>query len=189
MNRQTYERTLRAHLTRCRQRTPIVPREHLDRLGECQCQTLGGHLIHWLQEWGPKLLQERAVYAHLVGRERDPLVCYISEMPGLVAAQEILGPNRGPVVWGCPEDFASFPTADTELTYHVELRSMFVDVDVKTESKDMVTKHPIGSNEAYLFHHDESIMAPLFARGGRHLWKWDGEHLSLLEEGWSTWVS
>jgi hypothetical protein len=66
---------------------------------------------------------------------------------------------------------------------------MFVDVDVKTESKDMVTKHPIGSNETYLFHHDESIMRPLFARGGRHLWKWDGEHLSLLEEGRSTWVS
>ena len=189
MNRQTYERTLRAHLAHCRQRTPIVPREHLDPQGECRCQVLGGHLNHWLQEWGPKLLQERAVYAHLVGGEGDPLVCYISEMPGLVAAQEILGPNRGPVVWGCPEDFASFPTADTELTYHVELRSMFVDVDVKTESKDMVTKHPIGSNETYLFHHDESIMRPLFARGGRHLWKWDGEHLSLLEEGRSTWVS
>ncbi len=110
-------------------------------------------------------------------------------MPGLVAAREILGPNRGPVVWGCPEDFAGFPTADSELVYHVELRSMFVDVAVKTESQDMVTKHPISSNERYLLHHDETIMGPLFARGARHQWKWDGERLSLLEEGWSTWVS
>jgi hypothetical protein len=189
MNRQAYERTLRAHLAQRRQRMPIVPREHLDPLGECRCQVLGGHLIHWLQEQGPKLLRERAAFANLGGRQRDPLVCYISEMPGLVAAQEILGPNRGPVVWGCPEDFAGLPIADSTLAYHVELRSMFVDVDVKAESKDVVTKHPIGPNETYLVHHDESILGPLFARGGRHLWKWDGDRLSLLEEGWSTWVS
>ena len=32
-------------------------------------------------------------------------------------------------------------------------------------------------------------MGPLFARGGEHVWKWDGEKLELLEEAWRTWVS
>ena len=43
--------------------------------------------------------------------------------------------------------------------------------------------------EAYLFHRDESILGPLFARGAHHLWKWNGRELLLLEEAFETWAS
>jgi hypothetical protein len=187
--RQVYEAELRRHLELCRGKVAVPPRELLPPEEEAQCQVLGGHLIHWLSDWGPQLLQERAVLSSLQGWDEEPLICFQSDLPGLVIAREVLGDEPGSVVWGLFSDFESLPNRDHEFMYHVELHSTFIPVSPETLDPEVRRKHPLTGSEGYLYHRDESILGPLFARGAHHLWKWNGRELTLLEEGFETWVS
>ena len=187
--RQAYEADLRKHVELCRGVLAIPPRQSLPPEGEAQCQVLSGHLIRWLSEWGPQLLEERAVLSSLQGWDKDPLICFQSDLPGLVAASEILGDEPAPVVWGLSSDFASLPTRDDEFRYHVELRSTFTPVSPEVVATVLRQKHPLSSSEAYFLHRDENILGPLFAREAHHIWKWNGRELMLLEEAFEKGVS
>ena len=187
--RQTFEAGLRRHLEICRGRVPVPPRESLSPEGEAQCRVLGGHLIHWLSEWGPRLLQERAVLSSLGEWDKDPLICFQSDLPGLVAACEILRDEPASVVWGLSADFESSPSGDDGFKYHVELHSTLVPASPENVAPELRRRHPLSPAEAYLIHRDESILGPLFARGAHHLWKWNGDELVLLEEAFESWVS
>lgn len=187
--RSRYEAAVRSHLSCCREAAPIPPRESLSLEEEAQCRVLGGHLIQWLSEWGPQFLQERAVLSSLRGLDRGPLVCIHSDWPGLVAASEIIGDRDVPVVWGLPSDFESWQIEDSGFEHHVVLRSLFLRVEPESLGADVRREYPLTESEIYLIHVDESILGPLFARGARHLWKWDGHELSLLKEAFQTWIS
>jgi len=187
--RQAYEVDLRKHLELCRGVLAIPPRESLSPEGEAQCQVLGGHLIRWLSDWGPQLLQERAVLSSLQGWDTEPLICFQSDLSGLVAAREILKDGRAPVVWGLSSDFESAPTRDDEFRYHVDLHSTFIPLSTENVALDLRRQHPLSTSETYFLHREESILGPLFARGAHHLWKSDGRELMLLEEAFETWVS
>ena len=117
-DRTTYEKAVRDHLVRRRQAVPIVPRNDLSPLAERQCRILGADLIQWINNIADSLLSERAVL--LLHKDKDPVIFFISTMPGLVASQEILGDEKGPFVWGLPEDFDSFDERDEENIFHVE---------------------------------------------------------------------
>jgi len=92
------------------------------------------------------------------------------------------------VLCGLPEDLASFDLEDPEFNVHVVLRSFFESPSA-AQATELARTYPLQANETYLFHYDETIMGPLFARGGRHLWKWDGQQMSLLCEGFESFVS
>ena len=184
-SRTTYDKTVRDHLDRRRHEVPIVPRDHLSPLDEQQCRILGGDLIRWINDIADGLLSERALLLH----HKDPVIFFISTMPGLVASQEVLGDKNGPFVWGLPEDFDSFEERDEEFIFHVEYRSFFKEPESDAAVKELTKSHPLAPGESHLIHTVESVMGPLFARGGEHLWKWDGDQLELLEEAWRTWVS
>lgn len=149
----------------------------------------GGHLIHWLEDWGPRLLEERSGLPALQKGNPDPLICFQSTLPGLIAAQQILGEDSGPVLWGLPEEFESFPLQDEDYVFHVVLRSLFETAGDSRIDCEIRQRHPLAGADTYLFHLEESDFGPLFARGARHLWKWDGIELTLLEEALETWVS
>ena len=100
---------------------PIVPRDALSPLAEWQNRILGANLIQWNNNKANSLLSERALLLH----HKDPVIFFISTMPGLVASQEIVGDEKGPFVWGLPEDFDSFDERDEENIFHVEYRSLF----------------------------------------------------------------
>ncbi len=187
--RTTYEKAVRDHLTRRRQAVPIVPRAALSPLAERQTRILGGDLIQWNNNIANSLLSERALLGKLENWHKDPVIFFISTMPGLVASQEIIGDEHRPFVWGLPEDFDSFEERDEEFIVHVEYRSLFKEPESDADVKELTKSHPLEPGESYFIHTVESVMGPLFARGGEHLWKWDGEKLELLEEAWRTWVS
>lgn len=187
--RETYEADLREHLQLCRKEAGIPSRDSLSSQEEAICQVLGGHLIRWLSDWGPQLLQERAFLARLQGWDEEPLICFQSDLPGLVAADEILEDKEVPVVWGLPSDFRSFPNTDADFTHHIELHSRFIPFSQQVLRQKGLQVHPPSSGEVYLVHLDESVLGPLFARGAHHLWKWTGSNLVLLEEAFETWVS
>jgi len=85
---------LKRFIRECREKRPILLRNDLSNEAEIQCRIIGGSLIAWLREHGPRLIQERAVEAELQNFEKDPYIVFTSESPGLVAAREIL--SKGP---------------------------------------------------------------------------------------------
>ncbi len=189
MRRETYEKAVRDHLDRRRQDVPIVPRGGLSPLAESQCQVLGGSLINWIQEQADGLLAERAMLGKLKDWHADPVILFVSTMPGLVAAQEILGDEKSPFVWGLTDDFESFEEPDDEYLFHVEFRSLLEEPESDTDVTDLKKSYPLAPGESHFIHTVESVMGPLFARGEKHLWKWNGDELKLLEEAWQEWVS
>lgn len=190
ITRETYEQQLREHLRQCRQARPIPARESLSPIEEAQCQILGGHLIQWLRNWGPNLLRERATLESIFGREITcPLICFHSSMPGLVAARQILGEEHPIVVYGLREDFAEFPIEDEMFHHHVELISYLEPIAAERLSPWVAANHPLLPQEQYWVHYDETVLGNLFARGCRHLWRWDGSKMKLLEEAFERWIS
>ena len=189
MDKETYEKRLREHLAKCRRSNPIPSRADLSDLEEQQYRVLGGHLVNWLNNWGPPLLSERALYAPVQGWDEDPLICVVTDMPGLVAADEILEGEHEKIVWGLLKDFEPLFKKDQDNVFHVRLHSYFSPTDVRQLSEDLVKKHKITADEEYYDHHDTSIMGSLFARGVVHLWRWDKRELQLLEEAYQTWIS
>jgi hypothetical protein len=191
IDRTTYEKAVRDHLARRRQEVPIVSREDLSPLAKRQNRILGKDLIQWLNERAGSLLSERALLLghRRVHDDKDPLILFISTMPGLVASQDIINDKKVPFVWGLPEDFDSFEVQDQENVFHVEYRSLFKELESDADMKELAKFHPLEPDESYFVHTVESVMGPLFARGMEHLWKWDGKNLELLEEAWQSWVS
>lgn len=196
MTRESYEQDLREHLRECRRARPIPLREELSALDEAQCRILGGHLIRWLRDWGPRLLQERAALGAAFGpHAANPLICFHTSVPGYVAAREILGEEHERVAIGLREDFAEFSYRDERFVFHVELISFFtqglafMEAESSRTRRILAEQYPLREGEEYWYHHDESVMGPLFARSGLHLWKWNGQEMALLEEAFRTWVS
>jgi hypothetical protein len=189
VDKGTYTAKLRAHLAACRTRVPLPDRAALAPLEEWQCRVLGGHLIHWLEDWGPRLLEERSILPANQPRDPEPLICFQSTLPGLIAAREILGEAPGRVLWGSPEEFEACPIQDDAYAFHVVLRSRFEAAEDAGLARAVRQRHPLTSGETYVFHVEESVLGPLFARGAKHLWKWDGTALTLLEEALAAWVS
>ena len=188
-DRTTYEKTVRDHLAHMRQMVPIVKREKLSPLAKQQYQILGGDLIQWHNNVADDLLSERAFLGKMKGWDPNPVGFFISTMPGLVAIQEILGGENERFVWGLPKDFKLLEDRDEENIFHVEYVSLFKKPRSKAELTELAKSHPLATGESYYIHAVESVMGPLFVRGVKHLWKWDGKKLDLLEEGWRMWVS
>jgi len=188
-DRATYEKRVRDHLVRRRQMDPIVKREKLSPLAKQQYQILGGDLVHWHNNVADDLLSERAFLGKMKGWDPNPVIFFISTMPGLFASQEIIGDENERFVWGLPKDFKLLEELDKENIFHVEYVSLFKKPRSKADLTELAQSHPLATGESYYIHAVESVMGPLFARGMKHLWKWDGKKLELLEEGWRTWVS
>ena len=145
-DRTTYEKAVRDHLARRRQAMPIVPRDALSPLAEWQNRILGADLIQWNNNIANNLLSERALLLH----HKDPVIFFISTMPGLVASQEIIGDEHGRFVWGLPEDFDSFEERDEEHIFHVEYRSLFKEPESDADVKELEVS-PTGTRRE-LFH-------------------------------------
>ena len=181
---------LRRFIDEQRTKSPLPARESLTPKDECMCQLLGGHLISWAERFSPPLLQERAVLWSLKDWETDPYFVILTDIPGLVAAREILGDSDQ--AWYLrPEEFTLFGQRhpDRDFNYHIELESV-IDANCDTDTRQQVVrKYPLQPGEEYLFHTDITTLGPLFARGGQHLLKWTGTHINLLEEGFEGWVS
>lgn len=180
---------LRSHLANCFDAMPIPPRNSLSHIEELQCRILGGHLISWLEKWGPEMIQERSFVALSPEQKCEPHVVILSSGPGLTAANEILSPLSEQVSFCRRSDYeefcANFP--DVDFLYHCCLESRF-EVPARDHEDRLREQYQLQTGEIWI-HYDCSTMAPLFARGGRHLWHYDGDSPRLVAEAYETWVS
>jgi hypothetical protein len=180
---------LRRFVSKCRARRPVVDREDLSAFEEIQCRIIGGSLIAWLREHGPRLVQERAVLAESQNCEKDPIIVFTSERPGLVAAREILRKGPANIAFLYPDEFSDWliDHPDPEYRWHIHTWSFFAPVDADTAKK--AKKHPCSEGEFLWLHKEGTMCGHLFGRGGDHLWKWNGREPELLEEAVNQWVS
>jgi len=180
---------LKAYTAECRKQTPLTRRDDLSLASEMQCRIIGGSLIGWLRQHGPRLLQERAVLAGLQNWEKDPFVVFTSEQPGLVAANEILENAPPTIVFLYCDEFTRWTKAhpDADYRWHVHTWSFFTAPDL--EEVRRAAKYPLAVGDTYWLHKEGTMCGPLFGRGGDHLWKWNGREPELLEECFNQWVS
>lgn len=192
MTAEPWSDELTRYLREVRARDPIPARSALSLAQEFQCRILGGHLIQWLQQWGPRLIAERNALAMTRGATDEPAIVFVTDTPGLVAAAEILGDGSEKIVFCRPAELEVFPgyKQDETFSVHCELHSYFegpgtAEADWQRARND----HPPGPDEVLWLHHDCSMMGPRFARGTHHVWFWNGSEARLVQENWETWIS
>jgi hypothetical protein len=180
---------LRDDMREFRRSHPLVAREALSLEEEMKCRIIGGSLIRWLEEYGPRLMQERSVLAKLKGWESDPFIVFTSEQPGLIAANEILDRKSSQIAFLYPAEFTRVTKIrpDAEYQWHVHTWSYFTTLDADTLQR--AAKYPLAPGETYWLHKEGTMCGQLFGRGGDHLWKWNGKKPELLEECFNQWVS
>ena len=169
---------------------PAPLRSDFSDVEEQQCRILGGHLITWLNEWGPGMIMERNMLAHMKNWDKDPHIVYITAGPGLAAAQEILEGSEQAVTWLTETQFQEFLTLhpDENQTHHCILESWFRPPAPEEESR-LRRQNNLGLEGILWIHHDHTLMGPLFTRGGLSLWLDHDGQMTLTEEGYETWLS
>lgn len=170
---------------------PIPPRTELSLAQNHQCQSIGWTLIHWLQKYGPPMLQEREVLRESFDVESNPMIVFITSTPGLVAAAHLLKSRPPHIVYFSRESFDSFleQYPDPNFRWHVVFTSLYTeDIAADTLARASAA-YPLGLYERYWLHLETSELADLFALGAEHLWRWDGIEPLLLEEAFNTWRS
>jgi hypothetical protein len=143
-------------------------------------------LIQWLEEWGPKLILERNVLA-TEEWEKDPIVVLATDMSGLVAAKEILGPTPDSIVYCHFEELQNAPK-DEDFRFHCVLSSYFETLTGDQE-QSLRKQYKVGNADQLWSHYNCSTMGPLFARGGKHLWVYKNNEAKLIKEGYELWIS
>ncbi len=180
---------LKSYTTECRRHNPLPCRDRLSLAEEMQCRIIGGSLLEWLQNYGPHILQERAVLAKLHDWSKDPCIVFTSEQPGLIAASEILHVCKPTITCLLPEEFTRWLNIypDPDYRWHIHTWSYFATLDVVAVQK--ARQYPLTAKESYWLHKEGTMCGSLFGFGGDHLWKWNGSEPTLLEECFSKWCS
>jgi hypothetical protein len=175
---------LRQYSTTCRSRTPLPSRKSLRPKAEWQCRIVGSSLRQWLPQVGPRFLQERAVLGPMLELDAEPLLVFTSDVPGLVAAQEILGPEPERAVCLLVEEYDALPRrlADPDCRWHVHVWSFFrpsVHRGFRAWARE---RYPLPKGSRYWQHSEGTLWGALAGRSVDHLWNWDGKEATLLEE-------
>lgn len=180
---------LRAHSAAARKRDPLPKAAKFTEI-EFACYRLqGGTLLAWLEHFAPKLLQEREMFSHLDGTEREPYIVVLSDTTGLAAATEIVGKAKQ-IVFLKSAEFDAFTDnePDEKHKWHIQFVNEIA-LASKEDAARAKKKYRLKRGEEFWIHHEESVMGALFIRGAKHLLKWDGSNLSVVEEGFGVWIS
>ena len=116
-------------------KNPIPQPETLSRPEKVQCRIIGEALIDRLKREAPELLQQGTVLRPAMGTtSKLPWVkLFITSIPGLVAAKEMLGEERQGIVYLLADEFAEWPGPVDEFGFPFGVFgefSSFVDTDL-----------------------------------------------------------
>ena len=166
-----WARSLGERIAFLRGRAGVPSRSALSKVQEQQCRVLGGHLAGWLRSGGPELLAQRAAMSLLAGLEPSPVIVYVTDTPGLVAARQILS-EQDDVVLCLRDELERVPEEAADLDYrlHCELHSYFERSLAGDRARELRRLHSLDPAAELWIHHTCSVMGPLFVRGEKHLW-------------------
>jgi hypothetical protein len=185
---------LNVYVLKCRKDHPIPLRENLSELEEQMCRINGGAIINWFQKYGPSLLQGRS-QEWLFGKEldKDPYIIFVTDITGLVAANEIFSPLPPKTIFLLPEELKNWKNSesfDPMYHQHIWASSFFSDKISESLTLKVKEKFPLASGSSHLFHHEGTQYAGDAGLGGIHVWEWKGTgQPTLLEEAAEKWIS
>lgn len=109
--------------------------------------------------------------ALLRGVESSPVIVYVTDAPGLVAARQVLH-EQDDVVACLRDELDRVPEEAADLDYrlHCELHSYFETALSSDRARDLRRLHSLDPAAELFIHHTCSVMGPLFVRGEKHLW-------------------
>lgn len=186
---QAWFEDLRAFAEKRREAIPIAELSNLAPFEAAQCRIIGSTLLSWLQEDGPFFLKERETLDFERCLEKDPFIVFSSDQPGLTAARDIIDVSSTRIVYLHRNDFDSWmrDRPDDDFKWHVHLWSYFCPFEADSSGKEV--GYELADGESFVLHEVGHMCGPLFGQGCGHLWKWDGDELTILEEAFMEWVS
>jgi hypothetical protein len=191
-NRQEWQDAIARHFDEEYAAHLLPSKELLTKAEDFQRRTIGSTIYHWLKETGPELLQERELVKDPFGdADSHPVIVLLSTVPGLVAASDMMPARQKRVFYFKEKAFNRFYERhpDPKFLWHVTYASYFMeDLDAGVLAKAQ-GRYQIADGERYWLHRETSMLGELFGRGMDHLWKWDGEKATMLEQGFNTWVA
>lgn len=171
-----------------RRTSPLPNRSDLSGADEARCRINGGSLLAWLNKHGPEVLEQRLL---LQPGESAPGLVFTSDITGLVAALEILGPSPEGIVYLLDDEAEDVLSRWQEDFFHscVHFWARFRPRLPKHFKAQIAERHPIPPRAKYWIHEEGTMWGPLAGGGAEHLWMWDGKQTTLLEEAFQSWVS
>ncbi len=180
---------LNRHIAAARKRLPLPEKRVLSAAHAARCELQGATLLGSLEHFAPQLIQQRGLFSHLDQSERKPFIILLSDLTGLVAAREIVGESDR-IAYLTAAEFDTFNAKHPDNDYRWHVR--FVDEISPASGKDAVRaakEYPLKRGEEHWLHHAAAIMGPLFGRGARHLLRWNGRNVAVLEQCFDRWIS
>jgi hypothetical protein len=190
MHKQDWQAKLAAFIKASRASLPVPEQDEIsqDPLALAMYRIEGGFMQTWISEYGPHMLKERdfLMYGKL---EPDPVVVIHGDMPLLVACRILLRDGaldgEGDAVAMLSSEYAEFIERNPEreeFDFHIQTWSRFEratpSILVRVRSKG----HEISASSTYYDHVNGTLWAKLGGLEVHHLWRWNGEEMSLVEE-------
>jgi hypothetical protein len=183
--------SLRQKATNLRKKKPLPPETDLTSAEEWQQSIIGGGLIQWLDHHGPAFLSERKVLHKLIRVDPEPGIVFTSNIPGLLAAKEILGIEMNQIVYLHEKEFQRWlrNNPDPEYRWHMHFWSFFREPIQRKFATSAKKTFPLDDGSSYWQNSEGTMWGALAGRGAEHLWKWNGVEPELLQEAFENWIS
>jgi hypothetical protein len=183
--------SLSNHQWGCREARPIVDRKDLTPEQEWQCRVIGGGIIRWWEHRYQEIIGERRILKFAFKTAEPWRVIFTSDMPGLVAAQEVfLQPPRN-FKFLYDDEFQAWieNNPDPEHAWHFHIWSRFTRVAEPDVLERALAKFPKVVPDQFRLHCVGELWGRSAGNGQDHLWQWDGKELHMLEECFNSWVT
>ena len=183
MQNPTAIESIRAFARECRLELPIPDRDTLDEEQELQTRYIGGSFLHWVREQLPALLAHRKVFRTLSLAD-EPQIVVTTNMPGLVALDEIFEPEETNFIYLLDSEFQRWEETGGALDWvhqvHLWNRFRTPDGPEKSELARLVDTDPATDLRV---HEIGDQWYEHCGKGSVHLWRWSGDEFELLETG------
>ena len=116
---------------------------------------------------------------------------WTTDVPGLVAAAQILRPCQPDVVPLLEAEYttSSIGPSDPESTWHIHVWSFIRPALQPALAGRARSAYPIPEGCNYWQHSEGTVWSRHTGRGAEHLWRWDGREAELLEEAFTHWAT
>lgn len=185
MNKQEWLAKLKSFAQTRYQSNPIPPRNTLSEEQEWYCRIIGGEFIRWYQNYLQTILQERMAL-RVQQFDPEPIIVFTADIPGLVAAQEIIPNPLENLVYLLHSDFEEWEKQNPvdQFTFHIHHWSYFQPIDQEL-LKQASQAFPNLDSKEFRIHASGDLWGERCGVEGHHLWRWNGQRMELLEEAFS----
>lgn len=163
----------------CREECPLPERLILTEEEELQTQFVGGSFLYWMREQLPLLLRQRSVLPSLCLAD-EPQIVVVSNIPGLVALEEILEPDNPNFVCLLDTEYEQWQEGIGSLDWEYQVlywnRFRTPTGSELAEILERIGSRPEGE---FRLHEMGEQWYEQCGTESSHLWVWDGEELEL----------